>query len=215
MPSIYDLKPRFQALLRPITRGLAAAGVTANQVTVAAAVLSIAVGACIAIYPERRWPLLLVPPFLFVRMALNAVDGMLAREHDMKSPLGAVLNELGDVIADAALYLPFALVPGVRPVLVVLVVIEGIISEMTGVVAVQIGSERRYDGPLGKSDRAFLFGFIGLLLGCGVKTGRWLDGLLIAAIVLLILTIVNRARHGLAEVRAASSENGENSPNSA
>ena len=49
MPSIYDLKPRFQSLLRPITRGLAAAGVTANQVTVAAAVLSIAVGACIAI----------------------------------------------------------------------------------------------------------------------------------------------------------------------
>ncbi len=215
MPSIYDLKPRFQALLRPITRGLAAAGVTANQVTVAAAVLSIAVGACIAISPERRWPLLLVPPFLFVRMALNAVDGMLAREHGMKSPLGAVLNELGDVIADAALYLPFALVPGVRPVLVVLVVIEGIISEMTGVVAVQIGSERRYDGPLGKSDRAFLFGFIGLLLGCGVETGRWLDGLLVAAIVLLILTIVNRARRGLAEVRASSSENGANSPNSA
>lgn len=215
MPSIYDLKPRFQALLRPITRGLAGAGVTANQVTVAAAVLSIAVGACIALYPERPWPLLLVPPFLFVRMALNAVDGMLAREHGMKSPLGAILNELGDVIADAALYLPFALVPGVRPVLVVLVVIEGIISEMTGVVAVQIGSERRYDGPLGKSDRAFLFGFIGLLLGCGVETGRWLDGLLVVAIVLLILTIVNRARRGLAEVRAASSENGENSLNSA
>ncbi|TWU06774.1 Inner membrane protein YnbA [Symmachiella macrocystis] len=215
MPSIYDLKPRFQALLRPITRGLAAAGVTANQVTVAAAVLSIAVGACIALYPERRWPLLLVPPFLFVRMALNAVDGMLAREHGMKSPLGAILNELGDVIADAALYLPFALVPGVHPVLVVLVVIEGIISEMTGVVAVQIGSERRYDGPLGKSDRAFLFGFIGLLLGCGVETGRWLDGLLVVAIVLLMLTIVNRARRGLAEVRAASSENVVNSPNSA
>ncbi len=83
--------------------------------------------------------------------------------------------------------------PGVRPVLVVLVVIEGIISEMTGVVAVQIGSERALaDGPLGKSDRAFLFGFIGLLLGCGVKTGLWLDGLLVAAIVLLLLTIVNR-----------------------
>jgi len=215
MPSIYDLKPRFQAMLRPITRGLAGAGVTANQVTIAAAVLSIAVGACITLHPERRWPLLLVPPFLFVRMALNAVDGMLAREHGMKSPLGAVLNELGDVIADAALYLPFALVPGVRPVLVVMVVIAGIISEMTGVVAVQIGSERRYDGPLGKSDRAFLFGFIGLLLGCGVQAGRWLDGLLVAAIVLLLLTIVNRARRGLAEVRAASSKNGANSPDSA
>ena len=215
MPSIYDLKPRFQTLLRPITRGLAAAGVTANQVTVTAAVLSVAVGACVALYPDRRWPLLIVPPLLFVRMALNAIDGMLAREHDMKSPLGAILNELGDVIADAALYLPFALVPGIRPALVVVVVIEGIISEMAGVVAVQIGGERRYDGPLGKSDRAFLFGFIGLLLGCGVGPGWWLDGLLVAAICLLALTIVNRARRSLAELQALPTENGANSENSA
>jgi hypothetical protein len=49
------------------------------------------VGACIAIYPEKRRPLLVLPGFLFVRMALNAIDGMLAREHAMKSRLGAVL----------------------------------------------------------------------------------------------------------------------------
>ena len=36
MPSVYDIKPRFQALLRPLVRRLAAAGTTANQVTVAA-----------------------------------------------------------------------------------------------------------------------------------------------------------------------------------
>jgi CDP-diacylglycerol--glycerol-3-phosphate 3-phosphatidyltransferase len=35
-------------------------------------------------------------------MALNAIDGMLAREHDMQSPLGAMLNELGDVLSDVA-----------------------------------------------------------------------------------------------------------------
>ncbi len=201
MPSIYDIKPRFQALLRPLTRGLASVGVTANQVTILAAVLSVAVGACIAFFPQQRWPLLIVPPFLFLRMALNAVDGMLAREHNMKSALGAILNELGDVIADAALYLPFALVPGVPPRFVVLFVVLGVISEMTGVVTVQIGGTRRYDGPLGKSDRAFLFGLIGLLLGCGLKTGRWLDGLLAVAILLSAVTIVNRARRGLKEQR--------------
>ena len=32
--------------------------------------------------------------------------------------------------------------------------------EMAGVVAVQIGAERRYDGPMGKSDRAFTFGLL-------------------------------------------------------
>jgi len=209
MPSIYELKPRFQALLRPITRALAAAGVTANQVTILAALLSIVVGACIALFTDQRWPLLVLPGFLFVRMALNAIDGMLAREHDMKSPLGAILNEIGDVVADAALYLPFAAIDGVNRWLVIAFVILAIIGEMTGVVCVQIGGERRYDGPLGKSDRAFLFGALGLLLGCGVPTGTWLDWVLGAAVLLSGLTIINRARQGLAEVNGQAAKKPE------
>src|ERR1039457_6078984 len=119
MASIYDIKPAFQNLLRPLTRSLARAGVSANQVTLAAAALSCAVGACVAIWPGQRWPLLTLPGFLFFRMALNAIDGMLAREHGMKSNLGAILNEVGDVVADTALYLPLAAVQGFNPWLVV------------------------------------------------------------------------------------------------
>ena len=200
MASIYDLKPKFQGLLRPLTRRLAAAEVTANQVTIAAAVLSVAVGAMIALWPVRNWPLLLLPVMLFVRMALNAIDGMLAREHDMQSKFGAILNELGDVVSDSALYLPVALVPGLSPALVVIITILAIIGEMTGIVAVQIGASRRYDGPLGKSDRAFAFGLLGLLLGCGVPRGDWLTVFLAGLAVLAALTIVNRAWHALQEV---------------
>ena len=194
MASIYDLKPRFQALLRPITNSLAAKGVTANQVTIAASVISLATGALVATWPESRPILLLVPLVLFVRMALNAIDGMLAREHNMKSRRGAVLNELGDVISDAAIYLPIALVPEVPAALVVVLVVLGIISEMAGVVAVQIGAERRYDGPLGKSDRAFAFGLIAFLLGCGVQPGAWLTWLLAVLILMADITIIRRAR---------------------
>ena len=202
MASIYDIKPAFQNLLRPLTRSLATAGVTANQVTIAAALLSGAVGACIAFNPHARWPLLALPGFLFVRMALNAIDGMLAREHAMKSRLGAVLNEISDVAADTALYLPLALVPGFSLWLVVVIAILAIISEMTGVVAIQIGSSRRYEGPMGKSDRAFVFGLLALLLGLGVPAGNWLLYVQILLIVLLTLTIVNRARRALAETAA-------------
>ena len=106
-------------------------------------------------------------------MALNAIDGMLAREHGMKSPEGAVLNELGDVISDAALYLPFALVAGVNAALVVLVVIAAIVGEMAGALGPLLGGQRRYDGPLGKSDRAFAFGTLGFLIGVGVTPGMW------------------------------------------
>ncbi len=199
MPSVYQLKPAFQALLRPMIGGLVRLGVTANMVTVSALLLSLAVGGTIAVQPAARWPLLLLPATLLVRMALNAIDGMMAREHDQKSRLGAILNELGDVVSDAALYLPLGLVPGLEPWLIVPAVVLAVVSEMTGVVAIQIGAERRYDGPMGKSDRAFVFGLVGLLLGLGVPTGRWLDAVLAGVLLLLVLTVGNRARRALAE----------------
>ncbi len=199
MASIYDLKPAFQNFLRPVTRALFAAGITANQVTLTAALLSVAVGACIALFPAARWPLLVLPGFLFVRMALNAIDGMLAREHAQKSRLGAVLNEVGDVIADTALYLPLAFVPGFDARLVVLTATLAIVTELTGLVALQIGATRRYDGPMGKSDRAFAFGLLALLAGLDVALNPWLSPALVLICILLVATIVNRARRALAE----------------
>lgn len=201
MPSIYELKPKFQALLRPLTNALARSGVTANHVTIAAAVLSFAVGGCIFAWPQERWPLFALAAALFVRMALNAIDGMLAREHGMKSALGGILNELGDVFSDSALYLPLAKVAGFDPILVVAAVLLGVISEMAGVVGVQIGASRRYDGPFGKSDRAFAFGAMGLLLACGAPAGTWTRYVLFAMVALLILTIFNRSRNALRELR--------------
>lgn len=200
MPSIYQLKPAFQNLLRPIVRGLAGAGVTPNQVTVGALLLSVAVGAAIALWPAHHAVLLLVPLVMFVRMALNAVDGMLAREHGMQTVLGGFLNELSDVLADAALYLPFALVLPAYAWLVVLVVLAALCTEFAGVTAQALGGTRRYDGPMGKSDRAFVFGLLALLIGCGVEPGRWCGILLLATALLAAWTVVNRVRRGAAEI---------------
>ena len=134
-------------------------------------------------------------------MALNAIDGMLAREHDMKSNFGAFLNELGDVVSDAVLYLSFIMLSLINPLLVISVVILSCISEMAGVVAVQIGASRRYDGPMGKSDRAFVFGTVGFLIGVGVPVGTWCDIVFYVIIAALILTISNRIRKALEEVK--------------
>lgn len=202
MASIYQLKPAFQNLLRPLTRALAAAHVTANHVTLAALGLSCLVGGVIALYPDRTSLLLLLPGTLFIRMALNAIDGMLAREHDMKTRLGAILNELGDVLSDSALYLPLALVPAFNHWLVVGLVILAVLVEMAGVVAIQIGAARNYAGPMGKSDRAFAFGLIALLLGLGLPEGRWITAALSMMLLLSLVTIYNRARLALREGRS-------------
>lgn len=200
MASVYDLKPRFQTLLRPFVGGLARAGVSANQVTIAATIMSVVMGAVIALYPLEHWPLLVMPAVLLARMALNAVDGMLAREHQRTSPLGGLLNELGDVISDAALYLPLALVPGISIKWIVFAVILAIIAEMSGVLAVQIGAQRRHDGPMGKSDRAFVFGLLCLLLGLDWLKSPWFNNALMVMVILLMVTIFNRARRALADI---------------
>lgn len=203
MPSVYDIKPRFQALLRPLVRRMAAAGVTANQVTLAAMLISIAVGVIVGVCAgERRWLFGLLPLWLFVRMALNAIDGMLAREHGQASKLGAVLNELGDVVADAGLYLPLALTGMFALWPLALFVLLAMLTEMTGVVGVQIGASRRYDGPMGKSDRALVFGALGLALAVGAPSGHWIDWLVWVLAALCALTVLNRARQALRGLRA-------------
>ena len=201
MPSIYQLKPRFQALLRPAVQRLYDRGVTANQVTVAAGLASVLLGLLLAAFSHVAWLFILVPLWMLLRMALNAVDGMLAREFGQQSKLGAYLNELCDVIADTALYLPFALLPGVSPTLVVLVVLASVVVEYAGVMAPLTGASRRYDGPMGKSDRAFAFGVIGTGVAFGLLPASWIDGLLLVILLLSLYTLYNRVRQGLAETR--------------
>lgn len=199
MLSIYSLKPEFQNLLRPFSNWLASYGVTANEVTVTAMLFSFIAGVIIYYHP-MGWALCLVPFVLFMRMMLNAIDGMLAREHGMKTSLGAILNELGDVLSDTFLYIPFAFIPNISASLIVLIVILAIISEMMGVAAIQIGASRRYDGPMGKSDRAFIFGLLGLVLGCGFKFNTvCLNFVLVSMVILLVVTILNRIQHALQE----------------
>lgn len=199
MISVYQLKSRFQNLLRPQVTRLHERGVTANQVTLAACGLSLLVALVVALLASRAWIFLLIPLWMFLRMALNAMDGMLAREFGQQSKLGAYLNELTDVIADSALYLPFALLPGVTPALVVLVVLLAVVSEYAGVLGVMVGASRRYDGPMGKSDRALCFGVLGAGVASGLLPLGWFDPLLVLLALLLVLTIVNRVRQGLAE----------------
>lgn len=202
MLSIYQIKPRFQQLLRPLTRRLAAAGVTANAVTVLAMLISVGLGLTLAIAQPAPIAYLMLPVWLFARMALNAIDGMLAREHGQQSTLGAYLNELTDVISDAALYLPFAFVAPFDGVWIGAVIWLAALSEMTGALGPMVGASRRYEGPMGKSDRAFLFGALGLWLALAGGLPAWLAWLMPAVALLIVLNIINRVRAGLAELRA-------------
>ena len=202
MPSVYDLKPKFQALLRPLMRGIAKLGLTPNAVTLVAIVGSIAVGAAVSFAHSKPSLLLLLPAWLFMRMAHNAIDGMMARELAMSTQLGAVLNEIGDAVSDLGLYLPLALVyePALWPI--VSFSIGAVLTEFSGVLGRALGASRHYEGPMGKSDRAFVVGALGLatfLFPDVFKAWPWIFAL---AAVLTAATCLNRISQALKELRS-------------
>ncbi|PPU37775.1 CDP-alcohol phosphatidyltransferase family protein [Xanthomonas sp. CFBP 7912] len=203
MASIYALKGRFQALLRPMVGALYRGGITANQVTLGAAAVSWLVAA-VVYRAGAGWPLLylLLPVWMLLRMGLNAIDGMLAREFGQQSRLGAYLNELCDVVADAALYLSLLGVHGVGAPWLWLFALLAALTEYAGVLGLMVGASRRYDGPMGKSDRAFVIGVVGVGLACGLLGGRGVGWVAIALSLACIATVWRRVRAGLAEAPA-------------
>ena len=198
--SIYDLKPKFQNLLRPLVIKLEQRGVTANQVTLAACAISVILGVMLTALSDYNWLFILIPIWLFMRMALNAIDGMLAREFNQQSRLGGYLNEITDVVSDAALYLPFAFVYPFDALQIGLIIWLSALTEFCGVLGQVQGKTRRYDGPLGKSDRAFLFGVLGLVYVFVPMLPDFLYWVSWAIVILLIATCVKRVKSGLAEV---------------
>jgi len=77
---------------------------------------------------------------------------------------------------------------------VVLVVVAGIVAEMTGALGPILGAQRSYAGPLGKSDRALAFGLLAVLMGMGLAPGLRSTLYLAGLLVLSALTVLNRAR---------------------
>ena len=197
MPSVYGLKPAFQGLLRPLVRDLVSAGVTPNHLTLAAVFGSVAVAFAIPSAASHPRLLLLLPAWLLLRMALNAMDGMAAREHSMQSRLGGALNEVGDVVSDAALYLPLATLGSGWPAIAF--TLGAVLTEFCGVLGVALGGSRRYDGPMGKSDRALVVGMLGLVGGLAPRTIAWWPVILYAASALALVTCWNRVAGALRE----------------
>lgn len=207
MPSIYQLKPAFQNLLRPLVKSLYTIGISANQITLLAMFISLAVASFIYIYFSKHGIgllLLIFPLWMLIRMAFNAIDGMLAREFNQQSKLGAFYNELCDVISDTALYFSLICFAFIQAELLLLASFLSILSEYTGVMAPLIGAERRYDGPMGKSDRALAFSLICIVIAAysmfdfGLNLlSQICNGILIIIILLLAVTIFNRIKNSI------------------
>lgn len=194
MISLYNIKPKFQQLLLPVLRLLYRMGITANGITWSAVVLSLSVGILFWWKPTGIM-MVILPISLLLRMALNALDGMMARTYSMQSKTGEVLNELGDIFADIFMFLPLIRLDFVQEYVVIGFILLSIINECAGILSKAITGIRRYDGPMGKSDRALVIGISLLMIYFLPETSIALNYILISASTLLIISTGIRIKH--------------------
>ncbi|MFM8964408.1 MAG: CDP-alcohol phosphatidyltransferase family protein [Sphingomonadales bacterium] len=196
MISVYKLKPKFQALLQPLLVRLNKRGVSPNLLTLLGILLSIAMG-IYAFYGNRILALILLPIVLLVRMALNALDGMMARQFNLQSKLGAVLNEIGDIISDIALYFPLYVLFKMDPTWMLFFLLLSVLNEFAGLLGQAVGGERRYDGPMGKSDRALVVGLLSLLFVFNAPIQMYLNWIWMLIFILLLWSTLRRLQHAI------------------
>jgi CDP-diacylglycerol---glycerol-3-phosphate 3-phosphatidyltransferase len=188
--SLYAVKPRFGRALDRLAAGLVARRVPADALTALGLACAALGGALLALEGARPSPaILLVPPLLFARIACNALDGMVARRAGTARPLGAVLNETGDRLADLCLFGGLVLGGALPPVPAGALLPLLLFVSFLGIVGQAAGGARRYEGPLGKADRALLLGGYCALAPWLPPAGAVLGWSLIAG---LALTAMNR-----------------------
>jgi len=160
--NLYATKGAVNARLVPLVDRLAGAGVTPDQVTLAAVPVAVAGGACLLASTQVPLLLLVVPVLIVIRIMLNLIDGNLARRSGRIHPRGELFNEVGDRLADIAFLGPVAWLPGASPALVLGGVLGGVLASYVGITARAAGGERIYRGILSKPGR------MALLLACSM-----------------------------------------------
>ena len=133
MISVYKLKPKFQQLLHPLLVWLHQKKVTANLITVVAIVFSFCIGVLFWEASAVPFFFLALPIGLLIRMILNALDGMMAREFGQTSRLGELLNELGDVISDVFIFFPLLKYHPESLYLIVVFIVLSVLNEFAGI----------------------------------------------------------------------------------
>jgi len=188
MISIYKIKPKFQKLLMPLLKLFKKLGISPNTITFSSILLSFLLSYFLWNAFENPIYFLFVAFGLLFRMMLNALDGMMARIYNLQSKKGEVLNVVGDIISDTAIYFPLILFESIEIELAIIFIVLSVINEFCGLLAKVVSGNRRYDGPMGKSDRAFLIGLICIIYYFTNKMDPYMNIIIFVASALMILS---------------------------
>lgn len=187
--NLYAVKPRFQDCLSGFADLLVRWRVHPDVLTYGGLAASLTGG--LALLLGNYW---LVPLAVFVRLAFNALDGMVAIRSGLARPWGKVLNEFCDRLADLAFLTPLLAVPAANQPLVVAAVLATLLVSYLGILAEAAGASREYGGAMGKADRML---WLGLAAALTAATSN-LVALQLLPIALLggaLITLLQRGGH--------------------
>ncbi len=161
---IYAVKPLFQDILEPVASWLADRDVDPTALNLLALISSFNAALLLFLATNTYWSLV-IPVLLFIRIALNALDGMVARLNDVEGQAwGEVLNETVDRVSDALIFAGLALNPSVNTTLGLITALIVVLTSFVAVASKAARGNRRYEGVMGKADRMFIIGLLGVLI---------------------------------------------------
>jgi CDP-diacylglycerol---glycerol-3-phosphate 3-phosphatidyltransferase len=200
MAGIYGIKPRFQQSLRQVEAFLIRRRVGPDALTLGAVPLCALGGAALVAGRWSPWLLLAIPPIAIGRTALNALDGMVARDTGVARPWGSVLNEFCDRLSDVALFTGVAFARGSDTRLGGAVLVAMLLSSFAGNAARAAGGTRQYGGVMGKADR-MIYLSVAAVLAFALPRVPVFRYFLVLVLAGLGLTIVQRLRAAYAELQ--------------
>ena len=161
---LYGLKPWFAARLARVRKMLVAHRVSPGAISAAGIVFGASVGAALAVLRPGWLCGLVVTALLVARLACANLDGGVARDGGRSTRFGAVVNEIGDRVAElAALAGCLAFAPAA---LVAAAALAATLPSWVSLAGAAAGARRIQGGPIGKTERC-------LLLAALAATGAW------------------------------------------
>ncbi|RQG96259.1 CDP-alcohol phosphatidyltransferase family protein [Natrarchaeobius oligotrophus] len=158
-----QLRPYVSRFLDPFVDGFDRIGMTPDGVSVLA--FAMAVLAAVAfVLGGRADPIwyLVGAVLVFVNGWLDVVDGALAREQDVASAAGDLLDHVLDRYADIVII--GGLAAGIGDYLLGFLAVTGVVmTSYLGTQAQAVGLDRVYGGLVGRADRLAIIGIVGAL----------------------------------------------------
>jgi CDP-diacylglycerol--glycerol-3-phosphate 3-phosphatidyltransferase len=198
------IKERATGWARGLASLVARTGLTPNQISVLSVLISGAGAAVVWDHQGRPLCFFLAALAITLRLICNMIDGMVAVEHNRRSPSGEIYNELPDRLSDSLSLLGVAYACGWVQ-LGLWCSLLAVLTAYVRTLATAAGAPADFSGPMAKQQR--MKTLIGACLACAYRP-QWMGWVLPLALSLIALgsawTCWRRTRRAIAHLESGS-----------